>query len=170
MLSLSAEHIYDVPRSLNGASSQLLNLLFAELSGMILGPRYSILHLFGIILFKHVLWLSWLGWHAQGQLGNVCTALWSGLVELHELPVHCQVLCNNLDVFDWYIWSWTWVKMPAYLRMCSSKNAEGWRVCFWWVLSTLSFSLSSLKGRKNNTVTNRCLWRSCSYIKSLCSG
>lgn len=54
MLSISAEHIYDAPRSLNAASSQLLNLLFSELSGMILVPRYSTLNLFGIMLFKHI--------------------------------------------------------------------------------------------------------------------
>lgn len=58
MLSVSAEHIYDVPRFLNAASSQLLNLLFAELAGMTLGPRYSTLHFFGIMLFRFVAFLS----------------------------------------------------------------------------------------------------------------
>jgi len=42
----------------------------ALLSGMTSGPRSSILHLFGTILYEHVLRLSCLGWHAQNELGE----------------------------------------------------------------------------------------------------
>lgn len=117
MLSVSTERICSVPRSLNGSSSQLLSLLIAVLLGMISGPRSSMLHLFGTMLYKRILWLSCLGWHAQNQLGNVCTSPWSHLVELTQLSGHWQVPCNNLDVSGQYAWSWTWVGIPAYLRM-----------------------------------------------------